>query len=98
MKYIHKITHEILDVQSRLAGDWVPFDELEASGLNDSNQTDVIEIPKEDETEEPKGNAGDDSLADVTIAEIKQELDALGIEYKPTAKKADLYALMMKGA
>ena len=98
MKYIHKLTHETLDVQSKLAGDWVPFDKFELSESNGPSQTDANEIPKEDETKEPNGNAENDNLSDVTIAEIKQELDALGIEYNPKAKKADLYALMMKGA
>lgn len=31
----------------------------------------------------------------VTVKEIKQELDALGIEYDPKAKKQELYDLMM---
>ena len=34
---------------------------------------------------------------EITIKDIKQELDAMGIEYKSDMKKDDLYKLMMEG-
>lgn len=36
-----------------------------------------------------------DDLAGITVSEIKQELDAMGIEYNPRSKKQELYDLMM---
>lgn len=38
-----------------------------------------------------------DGLAGITIKQIKQELDAFGIEYKSNAKKEELYLLMING-
>ena len=37
----------------------------------------------------------DDMIDGVTKKEIMQELDAMGIEYNPRAKKEELYNLML---
>lgn len=45
-------------------------------------------------TKEEKGQE-DKSSDEITKSEIMAELDALGIEYNPNAKKDELYKLMM---
>ena len=44
----------------------------------------------------PKGKLKTNKIMIGTEEEIKAELDALGVEYDPKAKKPALYALMMK--
>ena len=94
MKFIHKLTHETLDVKSKLGGDWVPFDDFEVEKVKATDAT--AEIVENETT--TTTTASDDGANAMTIAEIKQELDAFGIKYNPKAKKAELYALMMEGA
>jgi hypothetical protein len=49
----------------------------------------VVEAPPA--VEEP---ADEDDLEGFTVAELKEELDALGVEYDPKARKADLIELV----
>lgn len=86
MKYIHKLTLETLDVQSKLAGDWVPFDEFELNKSDESGGTST-DANAGAESNSNETNTDNDGLDGVTITEIKQELDALGIKYNPKAKK-----------
>jgi len=64
----------------------------------------VIDTPVEKVEEATKETATKETEVDpdgdfngITIAQIKQELDAFGIEYNPRAKKQELYDLMMQG-
>lgn len=85
-------------------GDWVLVKKEQSS--NDKSKEDVSaqhepdadpEIQKTDS--EPDGDTetktGDATYDSITIPQIKQELDAFGIKYSATAKKRELYDLMM---
>lgn len=88
-------------------GDWVPFDSgaVRKEGFKvDAQQSEPIEDPKtqpveltqvkQEPVQEPEENTGD--FDGITIAQIKQELDAFGVEYNPKDKKQVLYDLMMQ--
>lgn len=60
----------------------------------EERQEEQVEKQVEQEaTEESK--TGDENFDSITVPQIKQELDAFGIEYNPRAKKQELYDLMM---
>lgn len=88
-------------------GDWVPFDSdlVRTEGLKvDAQQSGSItepEVPQQEipqvkpaPIQEPEENTED--FDGITIAQIKQELDAFGVEYNPKDKKQVLYDLMMQ--
>lgn len=64
-------------------------------------EADVVETLEEEVVEAVEEAAEDDIALDgldgITIKQIKQELDAFGIEYKSNAKKEELYQLMING-
>ncbi|TKN12277.1 hypothetical protein DVW83_14865 [Enterococcus sp. VV15] len=62
---------------------------IESEGDSDIQK---IEIESGADKEAKTGDAAYDSI---TIPQIKQELDAFGIKYSATAKKQELYDLMM---
>ena len=83
-------------------GDWVLVEKEQVS--NDNSKEEVQHEPnsdpeiqkteiESDANEETK--TGDATYDSITIPQIKQELDAFGIKYSATAKKRELYDLMM---
>ncbi len=88
MKYQNTKTGVIISTPCKISGDnWVKWVEP------DIKEPENEEIKEEKETPETKENDFDG----ITIKQIKQELDAFGIEYNPKAKKQELYDLMIKG-
>lgn len=66
-----------------------------------NKEAEVVETLEEEVVEAVEEAAEDDTALDgldgITIKQIKQELDAFGIEYKSNAKKEELYQLMING-
>ncbi|EMF0489625.1 hypothetical protein IDE12_000357 [Enterococcus faecium] len=83
-------------------GDWVLVEdnkkteqskrEMEKQEKEDLPEDKVREVA-EKLVEEDK--TGDPAFDSITVPQIKQELDAFGIKYSATAKKQELYDLMM---
>lgn len=83
-------------------GDWVLVEdnkkteqskrEMEKLQKQDPPEDKVREVA-EKQVEEDK--TGDPAFDSITVPQIKQELDAFGIKYSATAKKQELYDLMM---
>ncbi|MGM0143755.1 hypothetical protein IGJ94_000282 [Enterococcus sp. AZ153] len=83
-------------------GDWVLVEdskkteqskkEMEKQEKQDPPEDKVREVA-EKQVEEDK--TGDPAFDSITVPQIKQELDAFGIKYSATAKKQELYDLMM---
>lgn len=95
MMYRNKRTGAFIDTDSKLSGVWEEY--------IPSKEPEIIEEPKNNveletrKTEEPKKQevkGNDRSIDDVTVKDIKQELDAFGIKYNPKANKAELWKLM----
>lgn len=89
-KWRHKTLKVVIQTESVLGGQWekvVPGEKLVEP------KKEVVSIDVVKPKEPPAVESGE--LADVTIKDIKQELDAMGIEYNPRAKKQELYDLMM---
>lgn len=81
MKYLNKKTGAIVDSPSAISGgSWVEYDKQ----AKDKAPTKV----------KPKVEAPKDS-SNLTKEEIINELEALGIDYNPKAKKDELIKLMM---
>lgn len=80
-------------------GDWVLVEktkeptEQEIPKVIDEEQQEEQQEQVEQEAIESK--TGDEIFDSITVPQIKQELDAFGIEYNPRAKKQELYDLMM---
>lgn len=66
-----------------------------------NKEAEVVENVEEEVEEAVEEAAEDDTALDgldgINIKQIKQELDAFGIEYKSNAKKEELYQLMING-
>lgn len=105
MEYRNKNTRITINTNCKIAGnDW------ELVGKQDKSKTTNQQVAEEQENitapadQQEQTESQDEELAaanaagieDVTVKEIKAELDALGVEYDPKAKKPALYALMMK--
>ncbi|EMF0434268.1 hypothetical protein I6R72_002197 [Enterococcus faecium] len=83
-------------------GDWVLVEdnkkteqskrEMEKLEKQDLPEDKVREVA-EKQVEEDK--TGDPAFDSITVPQIKQELDAFGVKYSATAKKQELYDLMM---
>lgn len=93
MKYINIKTRAIVDSPFVISGDkWKEYrdeiikEELEKEKIKDE------EVKSENEVEI---NNEEKSSDEITKKEIMAELDALGIEYNPKARKDELYKLMM---
>lgn len=91
-KYINTLNGAIIDAPSECSAPHYKlyFEEVETE----------INKPKEDvpeKTPEVEEDPEKSFPTEITIKDIKQELDAMGIEYKSDMKKDDLYKLMMEG-
>lgn len=94
-KYRNKITGVVIDSPFTISGD--PWEQVgdevnEQPGENAESPVDDAPTVVEQQVEDDN-----DELSGITVAEIKQELDALGIEYSPKAKKQELFDLMTEG-
>ena len=79
-KYINKNTGLILNSPDVLSGENIAiFSEMD-------------EVTEKIPEESAEKNSVEE---EITIKEIKRELEAFGIEYNPNAKKQELYDLMM---
>lgn len=88
MKYINIKTRAIVDSPFVIYGDnWKEY--------TDEIIKEEIEKEKIKDEEVKSENEEEKSSDEITKSEIMAELDALGIEYNPSAKKDELYKLMM---
>lgn len=89
-------------------GDWVLVEdekkpEQSKKEENKKEEKTPQQDPAKEEVKSGKGaekkiveeKTGDAMFDSITIPQIKQELDAFGIKYSTTAKKKELYDLMM---
>lgn len=65
-------------------------EEVAEAEVVETLEEEVVEAVEEDDTSL-------EGLDGITIKQIKQELDAFGIEYPSNAKKKELYQLMING-
>lgn len=97
MRYINKKTGAIIDSPSKIISKkWRKVEEIE--GLDEIDEID--EVDEVDETEEELDEEEVEefkSFGEISIEQIKKELDFLGIEYNSKAKKQELYDLMIQG-
>lgn len=90
MRYLNIKTGAVIDSSFVISGDnWHLENEKIIQKETTAAPLSILE--EQNKTIEPE--AGE--LADITIKEIKQELDSMGINYNPKAKKQELFALMM---
>ncbi|KWZ93385.1 hypothetical protein HMPREF3224_01550 [Anaerococcus hydrogenalis] len=91
MKYINIKTRAIVDSPFAIYGDnWKEYtDEIIEEDIEKEEVEKIEEEIKEEKEIEEK------SSDEITKKEIMAELDALGIEYNPKARKDELYKLMM---
>lgn len=101
MKYRNLKNGVIIDVQSVIGGkDWTRVDQETKQEMEEQPEKQVEEPEKtfvEAKVKQPEivPRAKGDDIDGITVKEIKQELDANGITYTKTAKKQELYDLMM---
>lgn len=87
MKYKNTKTGAIIDSPCIISGgDWIE--------LKKEIQIEEIEAEETEEIEEIEDTSVE-GLDGVTKKEIMQELEAMGIEYDPRARKETLYNLML---
>lgn len=97
MRYRNTKTGAIINSPCSVSGgDWVAEDTTIAIEVDVEEIPEVLENKELKEPEEPEVNL-DEDIDGITVKEIKQELDAFGIEYNPKARKQELYDLMIKG-
>ena len=106
MKYKNTKTGAIINSPSKIAGaNWIEVKESnEDDAVNKDVEVQTVEVKEQSDVEVkessdvgeiPSSKEGD--FDGITVKQIKQELDAFGIEYDPRAKKQELYDLMTKG-
>ena len=89
-EYINTKTGARISSPDILSGEnWIEYDGKEK--IKEESTETVIKKPIEENPAEE-----DPALDGITKKQIEQELEALGIEYDPKAKKADLYKLMQE--
>lgn len=98
MKYVNKETGAVINVDSVIAGGgWLPVTQQTADQQKPVDKEPINTAP--DHAPQVKrdnsGLSGSSEFDAITVKEIKQELDANGVKYSKTAKKPELYALMM---
>lgn len=88
MRYKDIKTGAIIVTDSVLSGDWVVDD-----GVVDNAKTESSEIEKEPDVAEEVVEE-DESLDELTVAELKARLDELGVTYPTNARKQDLIDIL----
>lgn len=97
MRYRNTKTGAIINSPCSVSGgDWVAEETTITIEVDVEEIPEVLENKELKEPKEPEVNL-DEDIDGITVKEIKQELDAMGIEYKSYMKKDDLYKLMMEG-
>lgn len=91
MKYKNTKTGAVINTVCKVSGaNWVELKK------NVEVEEQAVKTTPQPETKVSPAVAEDDEEMDgITVKEIKQELDAFGVEYDPKAKKKELYDLMM---
>lgn len=110
MRYQNTKTGAVVDSPFKLSGEnWELFEESkEVETVEDLEEeteaVEKVEVPDETVEEQPEEKEvvpeqpeDLESYDGITVKQIKQELDAFGIEYDPRAKKKELYDLMLQG-
>lgn len=107
MRYINTKTGAIIDSPCAISGgDWVAEETTVNVVIDTKKEIKVAQAKKLDAIIKPSVSVGPDvdaieedieGMEDITIKQIKQELDAFGIKYNPRAKKQELYDLMTQG-
>lgn len=92
MKYINTKSGFVMETDSVLAGIWVL--ETEYTPDTHAEYTPETEVKTEEVKALDQETTGDEAYDAITVAQIKQELDAFGIEYDKKASKRALYDLM----
>lgn len=75
-------------------GDWEPVVDSPKPQQSEPAPVDTQSVPVA-APEQAVASPASESIDGVTVKQIKQELDAMGIKYTATAKKQELYDLMM---
>ena len=105
MKYKNTKTGAIIDSPCIISGgDWIKcaeevkeVEEFEKVGKIVEKIAEVAKMVEEAKEVEVEPEEEIEGIEGITVREIKQELDAFGIEYNPKARKQELYDLMIKG-
>ncbi|WP_338214752.1 hypothetical protein [Lacticaseibacillus salsurivasis] len=100
MKYRNRKTGVIITSASAISGgDWEPFLANPKPQQTKPQQTKQAPAVKQSAPvaapAKPVASSVGEGIDGVTVKQIKQELDAMGIKYTATAKKQELYDLMM---
>ncbi len=91
MRYVNTKNGAIVDSPFNITGgNWIEEPEVteEIEEIEETKAKEPIEKPQVKKTEA-------DGIDGVTVDDIKQELDALGIKYDKKARKKELYDLMI---
>ncbi len=96
-KYINKKTNVLIETDCRLLGDWVLASTVSQGQKEHESKVEIVEEVVIPEELPVNLNIDQEQYDGVTVKQIKQELDALGIEYDKRATKSELYSLMQQG-
>ncbi|MGX7134320.1 hypothetical protein [Enterococcus thailandicus] len=95
MRYKNTKTGAVIDSSFVISGDdWARVEKPKEQIKQEIHQV-IDEEQQEEQQEAIESKTGDENFDSITVPQIKQELDAFGIEYNPRAKKQELYDLMM---
>ncbi|MDG3374413.1 hypothetical protein P5D95_23110 [Vibrio parahaemolyticus] len=95
MRYKNTKTGAVIDSSFVISGDdWARVEKSKEQIKQEIHQV-IDEEQQEEQQEAIESKTGDENFDSITVPQIKQELDAFGIEYNPRAKKQELYDLMM---
>lgn len=95
MKYRNRKTGVVIMSASAIGGgDWEPFVASPKAKQTEPAPAVKQPAPVAAPAQAVASSAGE-GIDGVTVKQIKQELDAMGIKYTATAKKQELYDLMM---
>lgn len=104
MRYKNTKTGAVIDSSFVISGDdWARVEKpkepikQEIPQVIDEEHQQEHQQEQQDQVEQEgiESKTGDENFDSITVPQIKQELDAFGIEYNPRAKKQELYDLMM---
>ena len=87
MKFINRKTGAIIDSDSLLGGAWEIYEPTKDTKTKEKPVKKEEVNTKEEEKETNKET-------DLTVREIKQELDAFGVEYNSKATKSELLKIL----
>lgn len=103
MRYLNQKTGAVIDSSFVISGgDWVSEGETPQVQQEIEQKIAPPNVNEEQPKQEPiaaqvTAKGANDAYDSITVPQIKQELDAFGIEYDKRANKQVLYDLMMQG-